>query len=301
MKYNINDYREFCVASDTDSCFFEASPQLKKRLGENYQSLPHDFLTNEVQKIAEENSNNINNHLNSLAKELFNVPENRIEFKTETIIKSAYWSGKRRYAQYIINKECIPTEEFDIKGLDIMKSNFPDYFRKFGEELIKKILFDTPKAEIDKFILDFKKSLDTVDWKKLLKPTGLKKIKEYIASPPKAGEIFSKLEKKCPVNTKAAIYTSDLLKFKNLDKKYHPPQLGDKIYIVNLKQNPYHIDVIALNGYNDAPTLLEFAEKYIDKEGLFNSIIKNKLENIYNDLNWGGVILNQNVNKFFKF
>jgi hypothetical protein len=301
MKYDIYEHREFCIASDTDSCFFEATPQLIKRLGEKYNNLPEDVLINEVQKIAEENSNKINIYLNSLTKNLFNVPKNRIEFKTETIIKSAYWSGKRRYAQYIINKEGISTEEFDIKGLDIMKSNFPDHFRKFGEELIKKILFDTPKPEIDKFVLDFKNSLNKIDWRKLLKPTGLKKLKEYIASSPKAGEMFSKLEKKCPINTKAAIFTNDILKFKSLDKKYPTFQIGDKMYVAILKPNPYKIDVIGFNGYNDPPEIIEFIEKYIDKEGLFDSIIKNKIENLYQDLGWGAVVLNQNINKFFFF
>jgi DNA polymerase elongation subunit (family B) len=305
LKYLVDNGRdEFVIASDTDSAYIE----LKDLLQKLYPNIiDEDLKIEKLIELAQDLQTQANKNLDNISKNLFNINKKHyFELKQEVIVKKAYWSGKRRYAMFIVNKEGVPIPQnhkdaFDIKGLDIMKSNFPDHFRKFGEELIKKILFDIPKVEIDKFILDFKKSLDTVDWKKLLKPTGLKKIKEYIASPPKAGEIFSKLEKKCPINTKAAIYTSDLLKFKNLDKKYHPPQLGDKIYIVNLKQNPYHIDVIALNGYNDAPTLLEFAEKYIDKEGLFNSIIKNKLENIYKDLNWGAVILNQNVNKFFKF
>jgi hypothetical protein len=297
---NVVNKPEFVLASDTDSLMINVGKIMK------YTHKDLDFTNDEqclpvVKMYQKEISQKLNSYQSILAKKLLNSNDHHFDLKPEFIFRKAYWSGKRRYALHMVDQEGIPKNEVVMMGLDIMKSNFPDHFRKFGEELIKKILFDIPKVEIDKFILDFKKSLDTVDWKKLLKPTGLKKIKEYIASPPKAGEIFSKLEKKCPINTKAAIYTSDLLKFKNLDKKYHPPQLGDKIYIVNLKQNPYHIDVIALNGYNDAPTLLEFAEKYIDKEGLFNSIIKNKLENIYKDLNWGAVILNQNVNKFFKF
>jgi hypothetical protein len=122
-----------------------------------------------------------------------------------------------------------------------------------------------------------------------------------LAGPPRAGEIFSNLALKCPNNTKAAIYTNDILRFKSLDKKYPKFQIGDKIYIVYLKDNPYRIDVIALNGYNDAPELLEFAEKYIDRDGLFDGVLKNKLESLYSDLGWGAVVLNQNINKFFKF
>jgi hypothetical protein len=113
--------------------------------------------------------------------------------------------------------------------------------------------------------------------------------------------MFSKLEKKCPVNTKAAIFTNDILKFKSLDKKYPTFQIGDKMYVAILKPNPYKIDVIGFNGYNDPPEIIEFIEKYIDKEGLFDSIIKNKIENLYQDLGWGAVVLNKNINKFFSF
>jgi hypothetical protein len=100
----------------------------------------------------------------------------------------------------------------------------------------------------------------------LLKPTGLKLMGSYIASPPKAGEIFSKLELKCPINTKSAIYYNDLLRFKKLDKQYNAFQIGDKMFIAYLKDNPYRIDTIGFNGYNDPPFITEFIEKYLDKD-----------------------------------
>jgi hypothetical protein len=192
-------------------------------------------------------------------------------------------------------------DELDVKGLDLMKSNFPPLFKKFGEHLINEIMFGKPKEDIDKQILEFRTELRTIDWRQILKPTGLKKMGEYIASSPRSGEIFSRLGNKCPINTKSAIFTNDLLRFKGLDKNYPVFQIGDKIYIVYLKNNPYRIDVMALNGYNDAPELLEFAEKYIDRDGLFDGVLKNKLESLYSDLGWGAVVLNQNINKFFKF
>jgi DNA polymerase elongation subunit (family B) len=309
----INDYlkelvsngrTEFVIASDTDSAYIELKDLLQKQYPD---IIDEDQKIEKLIELAQDLQIQANKNLDNISKNLFNINKKHyFELKQEVIVKKAYWSGKRRYAMFIVNKEGVPIppnhkDAFDIKGLDIMKSNFPDHFRKFGEELIKKILFDTPKPEVDKFILDFKNSLNKIDWRKLLKPTGLKKLKEYISSAPKSGEIFSRLEKKCPVNTKAAIYTLDILKFKGLDKKYPIPQIGDKIYIVYLKPNPYRIDVISLNGYDDAPEVLEFAEKYIDKDGLFNSIIKNKLENLYQDLGWGAVVLNQNINKFFSF
>jgi hypothetical protein len=201
---------------------------------------------------------------------------------------------------YIVNKEGVEIEELEMKGLDIMKSNFPDYFRNFGEELIKSILFSKPKEEIDKFVMDFKNSIQTVEWKKLLKPTGLKKMGEYIERKPMAGELFSKLKLKCPVNTKAAIATNDVLRFKGLNKQYPEFTIGDKMYIAILKPNPYQLTVIGLNGYNDAPEILDIVDKYIDRDGLFDSVIRNKLEGVYNDIGWQ-LNLNPFKAKFFNF
>ena len=126
-------------------------------------------------------------------------------------------------------------------------------------------------------------------------------MKEYIISPPSAGQIFSRLGLKCPINTKSAIRYNDLLRFKKLDKKYPELQIGDKMLIVYLKNNPYKIDSIGFNGYNDAPEILDFIEKYIDKDKLFNSMMKNKLEGLYSDLSWGFPIMNKNINTFFNF
>jgi hypothetical protein len=162
-------------------------------------------------------------------------------------------------------------------------------------------MFGKPKPEIDKQILAFRESINEVDWRLLLKPTGLKNMGDYIASGPKSGEIFSKLELKCPINTKAAIYYNDLLRFKKLDKKHHTFQIGDKMFIAYLKDNPYRVDVIGFNGYDDPPFIIEFIEKYLDKVQLFDSVLKNKLETLYEDLKWGKPIFNNNINKFFKF
>ena len=297
-------YKDNIITSDTDSLFIHVKDLLLHRFP-NIDLNDREEVVPKVLEIASELQKVCNNHLNGLVQELFNIkfPDepHYFELKQEVVLDRGYFAGKRRYAQHIVNKEGVPVDELDVKGLDLMKSNFPPLFRQFGEHLINEIMFGKPKTDIDKQILDFRTELRTIEWRKILKPTGLKKMKEYMAAPPRAGEIFTKLGLKCPINTKAAIYTSDILRFKGLDKKYPVPQVGDKIYIVYLKENPYKVDVISLNGYNDAPELLEFAEKYIDRDGLFDSVMKNKLESLYSDLGWGAVVLNHNINKFFKF
>jgi DNA polymerase elongation subunit (family B) len=295
--------KDYIITSDTDSLFIQCKDLLIARHPDTDFNNREDVI-NKILVIANELQAMANKFIGDFARSAFNLGDDGVhyfELKQEVVLDRGYFAGKRRYAQHIVNKEGVPVDELDVKGLDLMKSNFPPLFRQFGEHIINEIMFGKPKEDMDKQILSFRTELRTIDWKKILKPTGLKKMKEYIASPPRAGEIFTKLGLKCPINTKAAIYTSDILKFRGLDKKYPTPQVGDKIYIVYLKDNPYRIDVLALNGYNDAPELLEFAEKYIDRDGLFDSVLKNKLESLYSDLGWGAVVLNQNINKFFKF
>jgi DNA polymerase elongation subunit (family B) len=294
---------DYIITSDTDSLFIQCKDLLKAR-HPDIDFTNHEDVVKKILVIATELQTMANKFIGEFAGEAFNLGDDALhyfELKQEVVLDRGYFAGKRRYAQHIVNKEGVPTDELDVKGLDLMKSNFPPLFKKFGEHLINEIMFGKPKTDIDKQILDFRNEIRTISWRKILKPTGLKIMKEYLASPPSAGEIFSKLKLKCPINTKAAIYTNDILRFKKLDKKYPTFQIGDKIYLVYLKDNPYRIDAIALNGYNDAPELLEFAEKYINRDGLFDSVMKNKLESLYSDLNWGAVFLNPNINKFFKF
>jgi DNA polymerase elongation subunit (family B) len=294
---------DYIVTSDTDSLFIQCKDLLKARHPDIDFTNQEDVIK-KILVIATELQAMANKFIGDFARDSFNLGENTqhyFELKQEVVLDRGYFAGKRRYAQHIVNKEGVPVDELDMKGLDLMKSNFPPLFKKFGEHIINEIMFGKSKTDIDKQILDFRNEIRTIGWKHILKPTGLKKMSEYLAGPPGAGEIFSKLALKCPINTKAAIYTNDILRFKKLDKKYPTFQIGDKIYLVYLKDNPYRIDAIALNGYSDAPELLEFAEKYIDRDGLFDSVMKNKLESLYSDLGWGAVVLNPNINKFFKF
>ena len=288
------------IASDTDSAYFTLTKLLQK-LYPNSDSWPREKRIEALLKITDKIQERANTNLNQISQQFFNIQsKHHFVLKQEVIAEKAYWAGKRRYAIYIVNKEGVEIEELEMKGLDIMKSNFPPYFRNFGEELIKSILFGKSKTEIDKFVMDFKNSMHTIEWIKLLKPTGLKKLDEYIERKPMAGELFSKLKLKCPINTKASIIYNDLLKFKNLQRKYPEFTIGDKMYIAYLKPNPYKIDVIGYNGYNDPPEITQLIDTYIDRDGLFDSVIRNKLQTVYDDIGWE-LSLNPYRSQFFSF
>jgi len=164
---------------------------------------------------------------------------------------------------------------------------------------MKDILFDEPKSKIDGKVLQFRENFKTLPLEEAAKPTGINKYKEY-CGPKRKGSIFTTLLTKCPINTKAAIYYNDLLKFKELDKKHSVIQVGDKMKWIYLKENPYGIDVLGMHEIDPPQEIIEFMKKYMDRDALFTKNLVKKLEKIYTNMGWGEVNYNKNVNKFFK-
>jgi DNA polymerase elongation subunit (family B) len=296
---NVTD-KDFIVTSDTDSLFIQVKDILISKgidLTDKAACIEATLeIATELQKVA-------NKFINTFAKSAFNIKNERthyLELKQEVVIERGYFAGKRRYAMYIVNKEGVTVDEMVMMGLDLMKSNMTPMYRKFGEELLQQIMFGTDKKEIDKRILDFKKYVKDLPITDIAKPTGVKQIQAYIERKPGTGEIFSQLRLKCPINTKAAVWYNDLLRFKKLDKKYPCFTEGDKMKYIQLKDNPYRIDVIGLTG-NDPEFINLFIDKYADREQGFESSLMNKLVGIYDDLKWEFPSLHEKAGKFFKF
>ena len=297
-KLNTTD-KDYVVTSDTDSLFIQVKDLLTADINDKAAVIKNVLeIANEVQAAA-------NAFIGQFATEAFHLKDrpHYFELKQEVVIERGYFAGKRRYSMLIVNKEGVDTEEMIMMGLDLMKSNMPPLYKKFGQKLLTEIMSGKPKAEIDKQIIDFKSSLNSLPWTDLAKPTGVKQINSYIAKRPAPGEIFSEFKLKAPVNTKAAVAYNDLLKFKKLDKKYPMFVEGDKMKYVSLKPNPFNIEVLGFTGINDPEFITEFIDKYVDREDAFNSVLLNKLTGVYNDLGWGDQfpVLNAKINKFFKF
>ena len=290
--------KDYVVTSDTDSLFIQVKDLVLQRYPETKTK---DEYIKAVLEIATEVQKYANANIERVAREKFNIKgDHYFELKQEVVIERGYFAGKRRYAMYIVNKEGVTVDEMVMMGLDLMKSNMTPMYRKFGEELLQQIMFGAPKSDIDKRILDFKKFVKDLPLGDIAKPTGVKQVSSYIDRKPGIGEIFSTLKLKCPINTKAAIWYNDLLRFKKLDKKYPCFTEGDKMKYIQLKDNPYRIDVIGFTG-NDPEFITEFMNKYADREQGFESSLMNKLVGIYEDLGWVFPSMHEKAGKFFKF
>lgn len=291
---------DYVITSDTDSMFIRVGDVVRHRWPD-LDVNDRDARIAKILEVAADYQKQINKYLNQHVRDLFNIQDDHyFELKQEVILERGYFAGKRRYAMYIVNKEVVTVDEMVMMGLDLMKSNMTPLYSEFGEGLLKDIMFGKPKAEIDQKIIDFKKYVKTMPIDQIAKPTGVKQIESYIERAPKVGEIFSTLKLKCPINTKAAIYYNDLLKFKKADKKYPRFTVGDKMKYIQLKTNPYGIDVIGFTG-NDPDFIVKLIDEFADREEGFESTLLNKLKGIYEDLGWNFPSLNDKVNKFFKF
>ncbi len=292
----VNDY---ILMSDTDSMYIDARPILKKL------AIPitdDQRVIEALRTLSKVFSDDLNNYYaTEFTKGYFNSDNNRVRIKSETIAKTLYISAKKQYAQYIVDREGVHVEDLDFKGMDVMKSSFPPLFRNFMQQLIKDILFGKDKSHADTAILDFREKFRSFSLEEVCKPTGLNKYTEYIGRKPGAGKIFTEVKPHCPVNTKAAIYHNDLLKFKGLTKKSTLIQVGDKMKWIYMKQNPYNIDVLGVNGYEPCPEILEIMQKYMDRESMFDRNLVKKLQKMYDNLGWGKINFNANVKKFMKF
>ncbi len=295
---------DYVKISDTDSCFVYVTPLLKSRIPD-IDLKDDNVVIPEIRKISHSNEKGLNEFYKNFTKIHFNTDNNRLDIKSETIIKSLYISAKKQYAQLVVEKEGVKIEgedRFILMGLDFLKSNVAPIYKNFGKEILKDILLEAKKSVIDKKILDFREKFKTLSLEEAAKPTGLNKLSEYIKRKPRSGDLFSSLELKCPINTKSAIFYNDLLKFKGLDKKHSTIQIGDKMLWMSLKKgNPYNIEVLGFPRSNAAPEILEYIETYMDRNDMFTRSIHEKLQKIYNNMKWGSINYNAKINKFLKY
>ena len=277
----------YCAYMDTDSVYLDAEPILK-HLYPDFKSYNDKEKDDKLEKIAMGYQDIITDYYDVLAKECFNVSTHRLEMKTECVIRSAYFRATRRYAQWITKQEGISKETLDIKGLEFMKANFPPILGEFFNSILKQVLKGGEKANIIDQIKIFKKQIlgGEISLAKLGNPTAVKKLEKYSGTKARAGEMFTEILKGAPAPVRAAIRYNDLLKLWQLDKKHNLITQADKVKWIYVKDNPYKIEALAFFDYDIPEKIQDFLDRYADRQKVFDSILLNKLEGFFSDLQW---------------
>ena len=277
----------YCAYMDTDSVYLTAEPLLL-HLYPDFEDKNDEDKDNILEKVALKYQDIITKYYNTLAKDCFNSPNHRLDMKTEAVIRTAYFRATRRYAQWIAKKEGLEVNELDIKGLEFMKANFPPILGEFFNSILKQVLKGEKHDKILIQIKDFKQQILTgaIPITKLGNPTRVTKLEKYSGRSARAGEMFTVIEKGAPAPVRAAIRYNDLLKFWQLDKKHNYITQSDKIKWVYMQNNPYKIEALGFLEYDIPDKIQEFMEKYVDRQKIFDSILLNKLEGFFGDLEW---------------
>lgn len=278
-------FKDPIVAGDTDSIIMTAEPILCYKFGENWEKKSSDDLLEETLRISKKMSSKINERMDIFGKYWLNSNDSRLRFKEEWVASTGFYSGvKKRYANRIMIKEGVRLSqpETDIKGLDIVRSDFPESCKEFMTELLDRIL-DEKHSGIDKFVLSFYDELTEKakhDYKIISKTSSVNTMNDYIVDKYDFG-------KGTPVQVKSALNYNKYLNLNELNGSFREIVQGEKIQWVYLKKNIFNFDSIAIPQNEYIPPLLEeFISENLDINKTIKALIETKLESYYYAMDW---------------
>jgi len=300
-----SEYVDHVIYCDTDSMMLPLLPLLEV-MPEYSSKLTNEEIIQLSIPIINDIQEFVNKSYDVYSDRCHNVPVHRWNIKQEWIARRGFWSGnttkdkvtagnkstrsfkgvKKRYALWLVNEKGNPINKLEVKGLEVVRSNFPKIFREFMSSILVSILNDVDKQDLTKSIREFYNKINECSMFDIMTPTGVNNIDKYEDSP---GSI--------PIHVRSAINYNKLLKINN--STCTPIMSGDKIMWCYLRDNPYNFDTIALRGFDDDETVYQFVHTYIDKTQMFEKGLKDKLQNFWTSLNWGPIEMNALRNKFF--
>jgi DNA polymerase elongation subunit (family B) len=301
---------ETIVYGDTDSVYFSAVPSLPADVSLDMQSA----IT-----LYDHISNTVSDTFPQFMKDSFNVPlkiGSVIKAGREVVGKSGLFITKKRYAIKCLDIEGYQPEggKLKIMGMDIKRSDTPEFVQEFLEEILDSALEGMPEKEVIQKIKDFKVTFKELEpWKKGM-PKRVNNLTMYTKKYRKQTNMKSntnlyKLEKlkeetenkMIPGHVKASIVWNDL-KFANSDQYSLSIMDGAKVVVCRLKNNPMGYTSIAYPT-DELKIPQWFKELPFDDEGMESAVLDKKIQNVLGVLGWDLSRANDNevMDNFFEF
>jgi len=301
---------ETIVYGDTDSVYFSAVPSLPADVSLDMQSA----IT-----LYDHISNTVSDTFPQFMKDSFNVPlkiGSVIKAGREVVGKSGLFITKKRYAIKCLDIEGYQPEggKLKIMGMDIKRSDTPEFVQEFLEEILDSALEGMPEKEVIRKIKDFKVTFKELEpWKKGM-PKRVNNLTMYTKKYRKQTNMKSntnlyKLEKlkeetenkMIPGHVKASIVWNDL-KFANSDQYSLSIMDGAKVVVCRLKNNPMGYTSIAYPT-DELKIPQWFKELPFDDEGMESAVLDKKIQNVLGVLGWDLSRANDNevMDNFFEF
>jgi DNA polymerase elongation subunit (family B) len=271
------------IYGDTDSCYFSAYNTLKIDIQKKLIPWDKDIAIQLYNTIAD----NVNATFPQFMLDAFHCPKSRgevIKAGRELVAIKGLFITKKRYAVLYYDKDGkrydSETKPGKIKamGLDLKRSDTPEFMQKFLEEVLTKVLNGSQEEEILDMINEFRTEFKArPGWEKG-SPKRANNIAEYQEKERKAGKA------NMPGHVRASI-NWNTLKRMNGDKYSTNIVDGMKVIVCKLKDNPlgytsvaYPVDELRLPKW--------FQELPFDHTDMETVIINNKLDNLIGVLEW---------------
>lgn len=292
----IHDNNDHVIYVDTDSIFCSALPIIKKAEKQYNRELTHDEKVTITYKTSQLLEKYINDDWDRWAKNTFNTNSHALNIKQEYVNESGFWVAKKRYACKIINEKGVMISkltngekqyDLDVKGLDVVRSNFPPLFKQLMGDVLVSILNNEPKHVVDDLILKCKANFKTGDVLDIMNIVSVKEYEQYIMNNDTA--IFKTFKPATPIHYKGIINYNSLIQYNHLDNVCEQISVGSKVKWAYLKQNPFGLQVLAIKGYDDPNEIMDYLLTYIDYDMQFDTALTNKLEQFYNAMGWGSL------------
>lgn len=287
---------DFVAYIDTDSLFITVERFILNYIEDkdSWLSIDDEKKTEivlEIAKITEDFVNECAYNITQLQNYNSQEKEFRISFKQEIVCRSALFVTKKKYGYHVINDDRVKCDKIDVKGLEIIRSETPSFFREALKDLLGLILKNEPDEVLLKAYNKYKSqaiSLDDIN--KISENKGVKGLDKYI--------INGKPIKGTPYHVKAVANYHFLLKKYDLEGRYPEIQEDSKNKLLAVKENPYGFDCIMFDEW--CP---EFEEHGItpDRAKMIQKHFTKKLEMLLAPIGLEHIIhMNQTFGGFFK-
>jgi DNA polymerase elongation subunit (family B) len=271
------------IYGDTDSAYFSAYSSLRKEIDKKEIPWDKDTVIQLYDSLAAE----VNGTFPQFMLDAFHCPKSRgevIKAGREIVAIKGLFITKKRYAVLYYDKE---GKRLDVEGkpgkikamgLDLKRSDTPEFMQKFLEEVLTKVLNNAQEEEILNMITEFRTEFKArPGWEKG-SPKRANNIAEYQKKEEKAGRA------NMPGHVRASINWNTLRRM-NGDKYSQQIVDGMKVIVCKLKSNPlgytsvaYPVDELRLpKWFQDLP---------FDHAEMETVIINNKLDNLIGVLEW---------------
>jgi len=288
------------IYGDTDSAYFSAYSTLRREIEKKEIPWDKDNVIILYDTIASE----VNSTFPQFMLDAHHCPKSRgdvIKAGREIVAIKGLFITKKRYAVLYYDKEGkrqdVEGKPGKIKamGLDLKRSDTPEFMQKFLEEVLTKVLNGSQEAEILDMIAEFRTEFKArPGWEKG-SPKRANNITDYQDKEKKSGKA------NMPGHVRASI-NWNTLKRMNGDKYSQQIVDGMKVIVCKVKDNPlgftsvaYPVDELRLpKWFQDLPF------NHAEMEA---TIINNKLENLIGVLEWDleSTTQNNTFNQLFSF